>query len=357
MNDIDINDTRTSQDFKNITFSGFQKSKVKQELIKNINNAKIEPACYWSVELICSGHFIDLWEIIILICSKNIHIGNPKLPIYLHYRYNIFKEILLMGYENNELSLRNNSKIRKLFAEIICVLCLSPKKHSIEILKINSDEFEMAQLTEKLKADNILYCKDFFRTDDPKQLFIPINEFSYSLNKKNTLSTAYWLEWILQFETKCKQQKINIKCEHRTNIPVSYENQNELVWLIWDSIFNEVKFKNNKLLKKIINSLLELFCIKFTNSCIKKRKNILYFIISLLTEHIDININIISDEKYIEKLISKIDHIYKEVKKNEITPNTDYLFADIKNKKLEKTISKIEMMNELTNIENRENIE
>ena len=49
MNNLDINDTRSNSDFKNITFSGFQKSKVKLELIKNIKNNKIEPSCYWSI--------------------------------------------------------------------------------------------------------------------------------------------------------------------------------------------------------------------------------------------------------------------------------------------------------------------
>ena len=46
------------------------------------------------------------------------------------------KEIIENGYIDNELRLRNNIKIRKLFAEIICILCLSPKKHIVQIIKI-----------------------------------------------------------------------------------------------------------------------------------------------------------------------------------------------------------------------------
>jgi len=352
MNDLDINDIRSSNDFKNITFSGFQKSKVKIELMKNIKNNKIEPSCYWSIELICSGHFIDLWEIILIVSSKYIHLGNPKLPIYLDLRYNNFKEILNMGYVDNELKLRNNIKIRKLFGEIICILCLSPKKHSIEFLKIDPNEFDITLLTDKLKANNISYTKNFFRSEDPKQLFIPFNEFAYNLNKNNTINATYWLEWIIQFDNICRSNKIPILCETRSDIQVNFEYQKDCIWMIWEAIFNEIKErKSYKILKKILESLLKLFTIKYTVNCIKKRKNILYFAITLVTEYVNYDIKINNNEKFIENIIKKLNNIYKDIKKNEHTPNTEYLFNDIKENNLDKTISKIEMMNNMINIE------
>ena len=72
-----INDVRS--EFKNITCSKFQKSKAKQELIQCIYKGKIENANYWSAELICAGHYNDLWNIIIQYCSRYIHTANPKL--------------------------------------------------------------------------------------------------------------------------------------------------------------------------------------------------------------------------------------------------------------------------------------
>ena len=348
MDDKDINDVRTIQDFKNISFSNFQKTQVKKELIKNLINNKLEPSCFWSIELICAGHFIDLWEVIIIVFSKYIHIGNPKLPIYIQLRYNNFKEILLNGYVDNELKLRNNKKIRRLFAELITILTLSPKKHSVEDIKIDPEEFDIALLSDKLKADKITYCENIFKQEDPKQLFIPLNELAYNLKKNNNISATYWVEWLLQFEQLCKSKKINLICETRQNMPVKFEFQKDSIWLIWETILNEVENrKNKKILKRIINSLLELFSIKFSLSSKKKRKSIIYFAVSLLTEYVDFEIEIYTESKFIETIVNKIDSIYKDIKKNEKTPDTDYLFTNVKKDNFDKSISKIEMMNNL----------
>ena len=119
MNETDINDVRTSTDFKGISFSKFKKSDVRKELLNCIINNKIESACNWGAELICAGHYQELWENILLTISKYIHLGNPKLPIYISMRFDSFKDIYVNGYIGNELAMRNNKRIRSLFAEVL----------------------------------------------------------------------------------------------------------------------------------------------------------------------------------------------------------------------------------------------
>ena len=118
MNENDIADKRNIKEFKGITFSKYKKSDAKKELLNNIYKGKLEKTIYWSAELICSGNFMELWEIILQYMSKYIHIGNPKLPIYVSMRFDNFRDIIESGYIGNELSMRNNSKIRRIFSKI-----------------------------------------------------------------------------------------------------------------------------------------------------------------------------------------------------------------------------------------------
>jgi hypothetical protein len=52
-----------------------------------------------------------------------------------------------------------------------------------------------------------------------------------------------------------------------------------------------------------------------------------------------------SQQEILSNILKKIDSVYKQIKKNEESPGTEYLFKDVKSFNLEKTIEKLEKMN------------
>tara|TARA_B110000444_G_scaffold35071_1_gene30474 strand:- start:332 stop:1423 length:1092 start_codon:yes stop_codon:yes gene_type:complete len=349
-----IDDLRN--DFKNITFSKFQKSKAKQELIKCIYNNKIENANYWSAEFICAGHYLDLWEIIILYATRYIHSGNPKLPIYLNMRFDNFSSIINVGYTNDMLILRNNNKIRKLFSEIICVLCYSNKKQIYQQIKLNkSEEFDLINLSTKFKAPNVSFVETVFKDDDPTELLIPINELIYNITTGNMIEVCYWYEWIIEYENISNKKKKICNCQARSYAPVG--SQNHIIWIIWDILFyytnpeNSI-YKNTSslpIVNKIIKSLYSLFIIKYKSTSKTKRKYIIYYAFSILTDNIDFDTALINDtnKDKIKVIVEKIDNVYRDIKKNEETPanDTDNPLKNHKKSNMEKTIERLEIMN------------
>jgi hypothetical protein len=344
----EINDIRGESEFKGFSFSKFKKVEVKKELLNSLVHSKIEPACYWSAELICAGHYSDLWEVILLFFSKFIHLGNSNIAIYLEMRINDFKSILNNGYSDNVLRLRNNDRIRKLFCEIMCVLCDAKRRHSFDNVKIKPDDMNMLTIKDKFKAPTADYGEEVLMVEDPKELFPFVNELAYSVtvSGNNQMSACYWIEWIIEYENRCKALKEKIFCERRNFAKVDAKCQKDIVWIIWDVFLKEAS-KRPKIIQKLMDALMALFCLKYTTGCHKKRKNIMYLAISILCENFILEKEIIrhSQISLVNTIKQKIDSVYAQIKKNEESTGTEYLFLGMKSSNLENTIKKLDAMN------------
>ena len=310
-----INDPRKSKEFSKCTFSNFKKVDVQRELQYSILKNQIESACYWSAELICSGHFEELWDIIFIIVSKHIRLSNPRLAIYINLRCNRFKDIANTFSTDNEIDMRNNINVRVMFAEMCSILCLSEKLPAFEPVKITPEEFTIMEMSNKFKAPDVNYAISISKPNDPKEIYVAINELAYNLKvTKNLLNGCYWVEWIIEYDKLCRKHKKILECETREFVNI--QNQKMLtdpIWIVWDLL---LQFSEDNLhVHECIQALLNLYCLKFTQSSKNKRKYILYFAMELLMNEQSLYIDIISEnsKEQIATVCKNINKVYNKI--------------------------------------------
>jgi hypothetical protein len=112
-----------------------------------------------------------------------------------------------------------------------------------------------------------------------------------------------------------------------------------------------IKMKRIKLFMVFANyhgnkTTLNIFCLRYTSGCHKKRRHLIYFVIEIFTEPYALE-EIVRDKNKIITITQHINKIYKQIKTNEHSPGTDYLYQNMKSSNLEKTIAKLETMNNL----------
>jgi len=345
---VEIDDIRSSGDFRTISFSGYKKTEVRNQMLRHMIQGHVEQSCYWCAELICAGHFLDAWENIFHFMSKHIHLGNPKMPIYVEARFGIFRNIVAEGMYMHEIQLRNNAQIRRLFAEVICNLALSSKKPSFEAVKIHrQEEFDITQMNDRLKAPSSEYACSAFKPKDPKELFIAVNEFAYQLACKNMTMCCYWIEWIIEFDLICKSRKQPVKCVARDYVE-DRKYKLDIIWMLWDAIMESCEARADTFVAKVMASVLSIFCVKYTTACAKKRRYILYMAVELLTEPITMTGEIVANKEILANVVEKIDSVYKQIKKNEQRGKTDYLTAGMDDRAtFEQSVARLDMMSDM----------
>ena len=356
MNDkYKIIDTRLNEDLKQKTFSGFQKKDIIAALFKSIDQGKIESACHWCTECIISGYTIKIWDKLIVYACKIVHINNPKLPIYLYKKNMIlFNQLNRLECKNKDyLILRNSQMIRNLLCDIITTIITSEKKKRYDkSFKIKEEDFNIQN---KLQANIHILPSNILRFDDPEELKIIINEFYFHL--KNQLSgydkAIYWILWLLEWERKHKKNKETwIISERKVNIKNS-KDKCDFIWIIWDTIFEELKNRNNNMLKNIIKVLYALYINNYTGGKRNTRLFIIYNAIGHLTNKLEYDKPIRNNMTVFIQTQSNINKMYEISKKNEVN-NTPIKVEPVKKKDEKKSEEQIglEIMNDKLNIFN-----
>jgi hypothetical protein len=298
--------------FKTSTFSNYKITDVKNRLIHSLQVSDVDTACYWVVELICSNNFQKLWEIIFYFYATYIHISNPKVINYLDSRYKTFKQI----YESVEdpIVLKDNSQMRKLFGEIITLLCLSNKMYVINYVGIPNDDFNMALIYIKYKAPTQDYITPFYKENDPKHMITFFNEFIYNIEVRNCFRTYYWLEYILGYEKILHKYKEKSLAGVRDFILVSTTHSRDIIWIVWEILLTYSEQKG-PFYFKLANSAFYLFSSRYSSTVKQSKKYFIYLVISFLLNEIDPNIPIIDANFDMDRIHQHTTNIYNELNK------------------------------------------
>lgn len=304
-----IEDARDASFFKLTTFSKYKRVDVKRALLNSLVDSQLEPCCYWTTELVCSGNFADLWETILFYFGKYVHAANPKLAVYLEIRFNTFRD--LAKAEAVELELRNKVVIRQLFAELMCVLCLSPKKLGCDAVKVKKEELETPQ--GRFKATTADFVRRYFKGGDPLELYPVMNEIAYSLSADKTMEACYWLEWLMLYDATKKPPP---RCIAR-NYVEGKRQATDTIWMVWDVLLAYAKDKG-PLTEKIALATCRLFCLHYTPAANERRRFLLYFVVALICEDIKLDAEMIADRKVIDAIFPKCSLLYRDIRKHSV---------------------------------------
>ena len=113
-----------------------------------------------------------------------------------------------------------------------------------ENMGLKSENIKLNDLVaqQKKQINEELQSKEELKLEFQKNMDLTNEKFKLevdSLKKQNVNinNAIYWIEWILGFESLSKKEKkVTYQCQNR-NMPVSSNNQKDIIWMIWDVRF------------------------------------------------------------------------------------------------------------------------
>ena len=332
-----INDNRPSISFKTKTFSGFKKNDIINAVLKNIESKKVENACHWTCECIVSGYSLILWEKLINFGSKIVHINNPKLPYYLYRKNLVFmNQINRLNTKSKDkyLYLRNSQMVRNLFFDVVTTLVSSSKtKRYDKYPKIDDNEdFNFLNIQKRLVAGMNILPAHIIHFNDQEELRIIINEIFALLKNKQFgyEKCCYWILWLFRYEAIHKKKKKIWIIDERNVEDIPKKQCGNIVWVIWETIFEEMELRKNKNINKQIKSLYELFKCNYTIGKRNARLPLIFNAIGYLTNNISFKLPVRNDIKLFIQVQSNVNKMFVEKKNFEIK-NKELFDTTIKN--------------------------
>lgn len=293
---MEITDPRTVVDFQKTTFCGHIRSHVTKVLLQNIQLGHADYACYWCLELLCSGLVHTLWMTLFEGAALHVNRAQPNVFLYLANAYEKYAPIENRYSLRDMTAIRNNMEVRDAVCKAAAVvsMCRKNKLPSLPTIKPHHD-FDPVTIQESLKAPSTLYGKLVLRRDDPMTAAVPLNEFVYCIRQdvRDTTRALYWMAWVYAFAREHKKQtKQPLIFANRSDEYVSIAHGNHVAWIFWDAIQKQAQ----PAAKQYIEVLYRMYSLRWTPADAKSRQPLLTTAILLVCEGATIDTTPVSSD-------------------------------------------------------------
>lgn len=293
---MNIYDPRTVVDFQKFTFSGHLRQHVYKVLDENIKLGHADYACYWTLELLCSGLIHSIWQTLFESTAKNINRAGPNAFLYLVKMYEKFAPYESQYSILSMTDMRNNSDIRTLLCEVAASLALCRKNKLPSLPKITpTHDFLHTTIHENLKSPSANYARHLVKNDDPVELYIPYNELVYTLRPetRDITRALYWVAWMLKYASQFKKQnKTDVVCANRVSSMVDDKYSHMVLWMIWEAVLDAAKHSpQSGTIGPYIDAIYKAHCLRWNPSVLKQRVCFLVTAIQFICESTTLDIH------------------------------------------------------------------
>jgi hypothetical protein len=310
---MNIHDPRTVVDFQKFTFSGHLRQHVYKVLDENIKLGHADYACYWTLELLCSGLVHSMWQTMFESAAKHINRAGPNAFLYLVKMYEKFAPYEGQYSIMSMTDMRNNSDIRTLVCEVAASLAMSRKNKLTPLPKIKPEhDFLQITLTENLKSPSANYAKSIIKPADPLELYVPYNELVYCLRpeSRDFTKALYWTAWMLKYASSFKKQnKTDLVCASRVSAMVDDKYSHYVIWMIWEAVLDAARHSpQSGTLSPYIDAVYKAHCLRWSPSLLKQRTCLLITAILFICESttLDIHYSVPHDIGMVHGLVENI---------------------------------------------------
>ncbi len=299
-----------------------------REITKAFNSAiytkNIEKAYYLSTELILSGQYDKVLHTLINNYFNEINSGCVQGLLFIRNFYEHYNKYDFRDKKVNQLALVNDQVLRNFIFFIITLNSLAKTNKLLKLVKIEAADFNMENKKQNLISKNLNLVNQFIKTDDPKEIIIPLSEIcnyltNDSLSSRET-NIIYWYSWILQFEKSFHNGNMIVSSRVIENVDFKYRR--DFIWIIWEIL----KTYTSKHIREYIDCLYNLFIYGYSRTNKRSKAYLIIMAINLIINqqpHLSYPIPPLDDKIYKGCILASLKNnlYYLKILQQSITKN------------------------------------